>query len=174
MKSLPFFLFLLLNGILVQAQETLQFPNDYLGIYTGTLHIDAERGKQDIPMEFHLTETDSTGVYNYILVYGAGDKRQERNYTLIEKDPKKGIYAVDENNGIILDDKVIDNRMYALFEVGGNLLTTFITFEKDHMVFEIVFAPKDRKNVTYAEGEEQTEVISYPITTVQRAVLQKQ
>ncbi len=168
------FLLLLFYGFLVQAQEIGQFPNDYLGIYKGVLHINSERGKQDIPMEFHLTATDSIGKYNYILVYGAGENRQERNYTLLEKDAEKGIYVVDENNGIILDDKVIDNRMYALFEVNGNILTTFITFEKDHMVFEIVFAPKDKKNTTNAENEEKTEVISYLITTVQRAVLQKQ
>ncbi|GAB5399077.1 MAG: hypothetical protein Aureis2KO_06620 [Aureisphaera sp.] len=157
-----------------QSQENLQFPDDYLGIYKGILHIDSERGEQNIPMEFHLTSTDSIGSYNYILVYGEGEKRQERNYTLIEKDLERGHFVVDENNGIVLDDKVIDNRMYALFEVGGNLLTTFITFEKDHMTFEIVFAPKNKKNSTYAKDEEQTEVISYPITTVQRAVLQKQ
>lgn len=174
MKSLLLLFLLLLNGLWVQAQETLQFPDDFLGIYKGSLQIYTEKGKQHIPMEFHLTETDSIGAYNYILVYGEGEKRQERNYTLIEKDKEKGLYIVDENNGIVLDDKVIDNKMYALFEVGENLLTTFITFEKDHMVFEIVFAPKDRKNVTYAEGEDKTKVISYPITTVQRAVLQKQ
>ncbi|MBX2827956.1 MAG: hypothetical protein KTR22_07325 [Flavobacteriaceae bacterium] len=174
MMSFRFVFLFLWFGTLIFAQDTSQFPNDYIGVYLGTLQIDSERGQQNIPMEFHLTATDTVGRYNYILVYGEGDKRQERKYTLIEKDLEKGIYVVDENNGIILDDKVIDNRMYALFEVGGNLLTTFITFEKNHMVFEIVFAPKDRKNVTFAEDETKTEVISYPITTVQRAVLQKQ
>ncbi len=86
----------------------------------------------------------------------------------------QGRYIVDENNGIVLDNKVVNNRMYALFEVNNSLLTTFITFEKDQMVFEIVFASTANKNITFANNEERTEVISYPISTVQRAILIKQ
>ena len=61
-----------------------------------------------------------------------------------------------------------------MFDVQGNLLTTFITFETDHVFFEIIFAPTRNKTTTYAEDVEKTEVISYPITTVQTAILQKQ
>ena len=81
---------------------------------------------------------------------------------------------VDENNGIILHDKIIDNRMYALFEVGNNILTTFITFEHDRMIFEMAVTNTVEKQVTYAVDAEKTRVTSYPISTVQRAVLLKQ
>ncbi|MEL6811464.1 MAG: hypothetical protein AAFP76_09030 [Bacteroidota bacterium] len=156
-----------------QESDAGNFPDDYFGIYTGTLKINSSGGLSTYPMEFHLLATDSIGVYEYKLVYGKGDQRQVRAYNLIAQNKDQGEYIVDENNGIILDDKVVGNRMYALFEVGGSLLTTFITFEKDHMVFEIVATQKENKRITYAENEEKTEVISYPITTVQRAVLQK-
>lgn len=125
-------------------------------------------------MEFHLKPTDSTDIYEYILVYGEGDSRQQRNYTLRTLDQAMGKYVVDENNGILLDDKVVKNRMYALFEVQGTLLTTFITFKDDHMIFEIAAAKRENARTTYAENEEKTEVISYPVSTVQRAVLKKQ
>lgn len=157
-----------------QQDGAINFPDDYFGIYTGTLEISSKNGNQTYPMEFHLQPTDSVGKYEYKLVYGTGDQRQERPYNLIAKDAATGSYIVDENNGIILHDKVVDNRMYALFEVGGNLLTTFITFEKDHMIFEIAVTNTAEKQLSYANDEEKTEVISYPITTVQRAVLQKQ
>jgi len=175
----PFFLLfclLLLNFVPTFSQESIpiNFPDDYFGIYTGTLEISNKNGNQTYPMEFHLQPTDSIGKYEYKLVYGAGDTRQERPYNLIAKDTASGSYIVDENNGIILHDKVIGNRMYALFEVGGNLLTTFITFEKDHMIFEIAVTNTAEKQLSYTNDEEKTEVISYPITTVQRAVLQKQ
>ena len=157
-----------------QQDTAINFPDDYFGIYTGTLEISNKKGNSTYPMEFHLQPTDSIGKYEYKLVYGAGDDRQERPYSLIAKDQATGSYIVDENNGIILHDKVIGNRMYALFEVGGNLLTTFITFEKDHMIFEIAVTNTAEKQRSYTDDEEKTEVISYPITTVQRAVLQKQ
>lgn len=161
------------NSLFSQQDSSINFPDDYFGIYTGTLQISNSGGASTYPMEFHLMPTDSIGTYEYKLVYGTGDDRQERPYSLIAEDPASGSYIVDEHNGIILHDKVIDNRMYALFEVGGNMLTTFITFEKDHMIFEIAVTNIAEKQLSYANNEEKTEVISYPITTVQRAVLQK-
>ena len=125
-------------------------------------------------MEFHLLPSDTSSRYQYTIVYGEGEQRQERNYTLIEKNARKGEYVVDENNGIILDDKVIENRMYALFEVQGSLLTTFITFEKDHLIFEIIATQTENKNISGGQDEATPEVISYPISTVQRARLIKQ
>ena len=177
MKQLAAVLLLFfLGNISVSAQEEdgIQFPNDYFGIYKGTLEVSNSKGDTTYPMEFHLNPTDSIGKYEYKLVYGAGVNRQERPYHLIVRNAAEGTYIVDENNGILLDDKVVGNRMYSLFEVGDNLLTTFITFEKDHMIFEITVSKRIQKQVTYANNEAQTEVISYPISTVQRAVLQKQ
>lgn len=155
------------------AQDGLQFPQDFFGKYSGILKIHTERGDQDVPMEFHLLPTDSTGTYQYTLIYGSGEQRQERAYILLEEDLEKGRFAVDELNGIVLDNKFHNNRLYALFEVQGNLLTTFISFELDQAVFEIVFANKSSARETYAV-QDSIQVLSYPITTVQRAVLRKQ
>ena len=176
MKAIFLFLFgvIMTCGTLWSQQDMPKFPDDFFGNYKGTLTINNSRGEQQIPMEFHLQATDSTDQFTYTLVYGEGDARQERLYTLKTLDSKAGTYVVDENNGIILDDKVVANRMYSLFEVQGNLLTTFITFEKDQLLFEIVFASKENARTTYAENEAKTEVISYPISTVQRAILKKE
>jgi hypothetical protein len=164
-----------IGGLSARAQGDKQasFPDAYLGVYKGTLHINSPRGTNELPMEFHLLPTKMEGEYYYTLVYGAGADRQERKYRLVEKDREKGLYVVDEDNGIVLDDKVVGNRMYSLFEVMGNLLTTFITFNEDHMVFEIVVSNRKEVNITHATAD-STEVSSYPISTVQRAVLQKQ
>jgi hypothetical protein len=64
--------------------------------------------------------------------------------------------------------------MDPLFEVGGSLLTTFITFEKDHMIFEIVYSDTSKKNISGGTSEEIPEVISYSISVVKRTVLYKQ
>lgn len=157
-----------------QEDDKLRFPNDFFGIYTGPLEINSKNGKQNIDMEFHLQPTDSVGKYEYKLVYIVDGDRQERDYSLIELNKKTGEFIVDENNGIILDDKVVGNRMFALFEVNGTLLTTFITFSEDHMVFEIVASNTQDKRITSPKEDPATVVISYPVSAVQRAVLQKQ
>ena len=65
-----------------QENKTSNFPDSYFGIYTGDLIIHSDKGVKNYPMEFHLLSTDSTGIYNYMLVYGKDESRQERKYTL--------------------------------------------------------------------------------------------
>ena len=102
------------------------------------------------------------------------DQPQPRNYTLRVKDRDKGEFVVDENNGIFLDAKWVGNCLFSLFEVQGNLLTTTEAFFDDHMLFEITFANKASVNKSGTEGDNPVEVLSYPITTVQSARLEKQ
>ena len=90
-----------------------QFPEDFFGTYKGDLEITNPQGKQTIQMEFHLRPTDISGTYDYIIVYIVNGNRQERNYNLLEKDKAKGLYQVDENNGILLDVKCINNTLFS-------------------------------------------------------------
>lgn len=154
--------------------DSLKFPQDFYGIYRGDLHITNANGKQTIQMEFHLNPTDSIGKYQYMLVYIMNGNRQERKYKLLEKDTTKGEYIVDENNGILLDAKLIDNTIFSMFEVQGNILTTTERFYKDSMDFEITFASKTQQTKSGTTGEDATEVISYPISVLQKAHLIKQ
>lgn len=162
------------NILIAQETNNLNFPGDYFGVYTGTLNISSERGIQKIPMEFHLNTTDSIGKYKYVLVYGENEKRQERNYFLIEKDAEKGNYIIDEDNGILLNAKVLDNKLYCLFEVEQSLLTTFITFEKDQLLFEIVYSNTSKKGLSGSENDSIPLVTSYPLHVIQKATLLKQ
>jgi len=154
--------------------DSITFPQDFFGIYKGNLQITNARGKQTIQMEFHLNQTDSIGKYQYMLVYIMDGNRQERKYNLLEKDASKGEYIVDENNGILLDAKLIDNTIFSMFEVQGSILTTTERFYKDSMDFEITVANKSQQTKSGTEGEDATEVISYPISVLQKAHLIKQ
>ncbi len=176
MKFLTFlvaFIFTIQVSI-AQDDNTSSFPDAYFGIYSGELVIHSEKGIKYYPMEFHLLPTDSIGAYNYMIVYGKDENRQERKYTLKEIDKSKGNYMLDENNGILLDCKVIGNKMYFLFEVMDSFLTTFVTFNSDHLIFEIVVTNPKTKKTSGGTDEDTPEVFSYPISVVQKAVLNKQ
>ena len=174
MKSLLLLVFFVASFSTKAQTDSLQFPQDFYGIYKGDLQIVNSRGRQTIQMEFHLNKTDSIGKYQYMLVYIMNGERQERKYNLLEKDASKGDYIVDENNGILLDAKLIDNTIYSMFEVQDNILTTTERFHKDSMDFEITVANRTEKVTTGTEGEDATDVISYPIFAVQKAHLVKQ
>lgn len=172
MKGLSF-LIVLLFCFSAKAQDKV-FPEDYFGIYKGDLEITNARGKQTIGMEFHLMATDSVDTYTYKIVYIAEGKRNDRNYTLKAIDKEKGAFAVDENNGILLSAKYIDNTLYSVFEVQKNLLITTERFYEDKMIFEIVFSGKNLEEKSGGLSEEIPEVISYPVTVTQKATLIKQ
>lgn len=155
-----------------QGQNDKHFPEDYYGDYKGILEINSSMGIQKVPMEFWLQPTDSTDRHDYVLVYGDGEKRQERRYSLIAKNAERGQFLIDENNGILLEAQVFKNQLLCLYEVAGNLLTTFISFEEDHLLFEITVASKQNA-VETKEREEGIEVISYPVFTRQSALLHK-
>jgi hypothetical protein len=162
----------LIIGLLVietyaQTQEN-NFPYDYLGIYKGTLHIEKPNGTMEIPMEFHFQKTDSTNQYQYTLVYN----NKPREYTLIVKDQEKGLYEVDENNGIILPVKYNKGVLFSMFEVQGNLITTRMDFRTFNILdFEIFFSNTASKITTKSIGEEPIEVFGYPISVSQTARL---
>ena len=169
MKLVQFILcFIWISTLSAQTKELI-FPQDYFGIYKGDLHITNSSGEQTIQMEFHLLATDSVGNYKYVLVYIADGNRQERHYNLLDKGD--GRYVVDENNGILLDATLVANKLYSMFEVQGNILTTTETFYEDKMLFETTFSSRKQKKETGPEGG--VNVITYPVTTVQQAELFK-
>jgi len=175
MKYILYGVFSLIVCPLFGQENTINFPEDFFGSYKGDLIIQNAKGKQTIGMEFHINSTDTIGKYQYQIVYIVDGKRQERNYHLIAKDATTGDYIVDENNGILLAAKQFENRLYSVFEVQGNLLTTIEMFYEDHMFFEILFSSK--KEMTTSGDIEETEipkVVSYPVTVNQRAKLIKQ
>ena len=168
-KSILFILLVGLHFLGFSQNKPTQFPEDFLGIYKGTLMINSPKGKQKITMEFHLKETKSKDKFDYVLIYDG----KPRNYTLIRKNAEKGLYEVDENNGIILPTKFADNTLFSFFEVQGNLLSSRLEFDKSGMDFEILFCKTNDKTETGGTDKETPKVFGYPITTVQKAHLNK-
>lgn len=166
--SLSFLLLFQVSLVAYGQTRSESFPNDFLGVYKGSLEINnADKPTLNIPMEFHLLATDSTHRLEYRLIYDG----QPRNYTLIVNDLENGDLSIDENNGIILPAKLIGNVLHSFFEVQGNLLSSRIAFFQDHVQFEILFSNLSSKVRT---GENTAyEIYGYPITTVQKAVLNK-
>lgn len=170
LKSILSILLIFSISLLSSQEIEDNFPNSILGIYKGDLHISSARGVQKVPMEFHLQKTDSIHKFKYILVYNG----TPRNYTLITKSVEKGIFEVDENNGIILPSKYANNTLYSFFEVQGNFLSSRLHFKKDRLDFEILFTATKNKTTTGGISKEIPVVYGYPITTIQKAILRKE
>ena len=162
-----FFIFLLLcfQGY-SQNQEPLK---QWLGIWKGNLSILTPEGKkQEIPMELHILPTDTTGKYTWKIIYD----KSPRNYTLIARDTAKGLYVIDENNGIILENRLFGNTFFSCFEVMENLLACTYRLEGKQIIFEIFsMSKKKAKKTGNLPEKEIPEVIDYPSQTMQKATL---
>ncbi|MFN3315648.1 MAG: hypothetical protein ACK40K_02465 [Raineya sp.] len=166
-RSLLIFFFVFAFG--KTFAQNSQAISKWFGIWKGTLQIYTPEGKkQEIPMELHILPTDTAGRYTWKIVYD----KSPRNYTLIAKDVSKGLYVIDENNGIVLENQLFDNTFFSCFEVMDNLLACSYRLENKQLVFEIFSMNKKKSQKTGNIPEKEIpEVIDYPSQVMQRAVL---
>lgn len=148
------------------------FPKQYVGTYAGNLNISNAAGVlQNVPMELIIKPTEDPKKYSYTLAYIIGKKRDERNYTLIVVDPEKGLYDLDENNGVVLRANYMRQTMFSSFEVNNRILNSSVEFKNDGRVFfNIIVTEKGDARKT---GDEKTPVTSYHTITIQKATLRK-
>lgn len=154
------------------------FPNQWLGIWEGELQIfKGQEVVQKVPMRVDNLGTDNPDVYIWALTYGPDTIAGRRNYLLKAKDRSRGVWEVDEQNGIFLEGKVVGNTFINVFTVMENTLISSMSVEKDEtMKFEIIVYTKESTSKTedlVYEGENIPAVFSYSITGYQKAVLKK-
>lgn len=149
-------------------------PQDWLGDWYGILEISTSKGLlASINMELHLAKTDTANNWRYTLIYDDGKTRDERKYNLIKIDSIPGLYEINENNGIILYEVQMGNRMLQRFDVMDNVIYGITTYEKGRIVWELI---SDNEKITRQSGngdEESPLVNAYFPNNYQRAILTK-
>ena len=124
MKKLPLFLFFLASFNL-KAQNSFLFPKDCLGRYSGTMYIEyIGKGIVDSAhVELEFSKTDKDFEWNYFnTIENERYGKVEKMYTLIKDEARKGLFILDENNGIQIEHTNIGRNLYSTFEVQGNLI----------------------------------------------------
>ena len=150
-----------------------QLPAEWLGDWAGTLVIPNAKTPQEVPMELHIHPLKNEPGYQWQIVYGAGDKKNVRNYKLIPQSDKPGSFVMDEVNGVLLDCRLMGNVMFSQFKVGDVLLTSREELRDGKLFTEIITSRFGSPRVTGDKGKE-SEVHSYPLQSIQHATLTKQ
>ena len=153
------------------------FPEDWLGIWSGTLEIYNQKGvTQSLEMGLEIEKTDTVDVYDWTIIYGSDSTAQRREYQLIAIDTSKGHYMVDEKNGIFLDGYHMHDAFVSVFEVMDNTLVIAYERNMEGMNFTVDVFPSKEIGIsgdTLINGQEIPEVKSFQYTGRQRAVLNK-
>lgn len=156
------------------------FPNDWVGNWTGKLDIFSAAGKVnevDMLLEIHPLDTSATGRYSWGMTYGS--KAQDwRPYELVPVQPDKGLWLVDEKNGIAMESWLINGRLLCWFVVSGNRI--LFMYEKtgpDTMLVEVISGKESVFSTTQNRPDDAEpnvyEVQTYPFSIFQRAILQR-
>ncbi|MEZ4685421.1 MAG: hypothetical protein R3B47_04975 [Bacteroidia bacterium] len=159
------------------AQRTATWPDDWLGTWKGELFL--ERPGQDsarsFAMALEISATERDHVWNWVIIYGEGEKQDRREYLLIAQDSIFSHFVMDEQNSILLDQYRIGNRMYSRFSVDSTMLVSVSKVEGDVMEAEIWTGPLAGKKTgeSLPEGE-QYDIFSFPLKSVQTSRLFRQ
>jgi len=161
-----------------EAERATQavFPNDWLGSWSGevTPHSAAGAGER-FGMRLDIARTDDPARFDWTITYSGSAGTQVRAYSLLVRDAAAGRYAIDERNGIVLEQQLIGGAMYAWFDIGGMRLCVreqLVAGRRagdDRIEVEIATA-RDGDAVTTGAGGEAS---SRPVLSVQRATLRR-
>ncbi|MBQ4834783.1 hypothetical protein [Pseudoalteromonas luteoviolacea] len=136
-----------LSALSLTAQAA---PTQWQGFFKGQCELVAP-GKGSL-YEFPMSLEVGSPVDNradWIVTYGDGANARPRNYTLVTLDEAKGHFAVDENNGIVIDQYLFENKFVSLFEIGSTKLNA---------EYEL-----------HSDGSLDVEIISYTFDTIREA-----
>jgi hypothetical protein len=153
------------------AQNT--FPSPWLGNWKGELKI--YNGKEltmTVPMSIEIQETDSSHRWQWTLTY-YGDQEDRREYELVTVDREAGHYQIDEKNSIILDAYWKNHTLVSRFSVDNSLLLINYHFESEQIRFEVFSGGMKEATLTGEKIEGIEKIQSFPIGTIQQAVLLK-
>lgn len=156
---------------------TTSFPASWSGDWAGELQIFSSKGMtQSLPMQLNIQPVDNSDDYTFTIIYGLDIEKGTRSYILKTIDASKGLYAIDEQNSIVIEAYLLGEKLVQRFEVMGNLLETFIEKRDDTLIWEIFSGKHEPASITgdtVQDGEDIPRVKTYPMGVYQKCILEK-
>lgn len=165
-------LIFVLSCFSAQAQT---FPEPFIGHWKGEL-LWYQTGKttpQKVAMELHIQPTDTAQQFTWQLVYGKPGE-DSRPYILKPVDTAKGHWAIDERNGIVLNQYWIGGQFCGSFTVQTSTITNCYRIEDGKLLVEFITTSAKPASITGGTAATIPAVDSYAVKGYQKAVLVKQ
>lgn len=148
------------------------FPETWFGHWRGRLAIHDPSGSvQYAPMEMHIGPEVGDDRVRWTIVYGEGERRQERPYELVTVDATAQRYEVDEKNSIRIPSRFIGGNLLGRFEVGGSWIVSRYRVDRDRLTFELIVGSNEGTR-TGGEGAVPV-VLGFPVDAYHQAVLDR-
>lgn len=143
--------------------QTIPIEN---GKWEGLMHI-YKLGKltDTVSVELTIQNLYKDSVWQWKTVYKSVKLPVVKDYVLRVKDASRGIYIVDEGDGIELLEYYADSSMYCQFETSGFLLSSVYTWKNNEIYYELTSASKIKKA--------KNDIFNFTIPNLQKVVFRK-
>ena len=165
-------LILFLSLYITASGQKSAFPNTWAGHWKGEVNwfTTGTTTPTKVSMELKIHPTTTPGTWTWQIIYG-GAGEDERPYKLVSKDSTGTHWVIDENNGIILDQYWVANKLCGMFTVGNSTIINNYWREGDSLIVEF-YSVAAKPIVTTGDGSKNSpKVDSYQIAGYQKAVL---
>lgn len=156
------------------AQITGSFPKNWEGNWKGELQWfqTGTAEPQKINMELRIHPADSINTWTWQIIYGSASE-DNRPYKLISKDSTGIHWVIDENNGIILDQYWVANKLSGAFTVMNSTIINSYWIEGNKLHVEFYSISAKPVTTTGKGTDESPSVDSYKVGSYQKAILRK-
>jgi hypothetical protein len=162
-----------------QPPPSPAFPDAWLGVWRGTLTIygAADSVKTRVPATLTIATTDQPGVYRWRTVYANDTTKGMKDYRLRVIDAAAGRYALDEGNGILIDEVLTGGMLVSVFQVGDQWIENRVSAHSDSLVQDLIYwtnTPVRTTGGTGPNGERGAPVMAFRVGGRQRLVARRE
>ena len=155
----------------------IDFPNKWLGTWTGTLNVfPVKPSSQTVDVTLEIKSTDVEGTYSWLTQYKTPERTLNKEYLLRVKDASRGLFEIDEQDGIVLSATLFDNELWSFFSVQGSMLVSVYRFFPEYIEFEIpsaLQADETQTGKVLHNNDSIPAVASYPVRSLQKTTLRR-
>lgn len=168
---------LLIWGMVFSSSSIAQqssFPKSWEGQWRGQLQWfkTGQAEPQEVNMELRIHTTDRINTWTWQIIYG-DETKDNRPYLLIAKDSSGVHWAIDEMNGIVLDQFWTGNKLCGAFTVQGSTIINSYWIEDDKLIAEFYSISAKPVATTGTGSDDSPKADSYKVNSYQKAVLKR-
>ncbi len=148
-------------------------PTDWHGVWAGRLTVYGREGKTFTKaMELRIAPRKGTRAVTWQMTTEMNSRKQVRNYELVPRPDKPGLFRIDEKNGIVLNARLTGSALYAFYKDGDVLISSRFERRGDDLHVELA-SVETRDPLVSALREDGIEIQSYQLGSVQVGELRK-
>jgi hypothetical protein len=158
--------------------QSKSFPQDWAGNWKGELswYKTGNEMPKKVNMELRIQTIHAPGIpdaWTWQIIYGS-EAEDNRPYKLVQKDSAGIHWAIDENNGIIIDQYWTGNKFCGAFTVQNSTIINTYWKKKKKLIVEFYSISARPVSTTGKGTEDSPNVASYKVGSYQKAVLTRQ